>query len=77
MTRVSLDLDPRILTRLRAIANRRGVTVDVVAGELLGAAIRSPAARSGPPTTRVRAGFGPIDVSYDDGPTSEPTGDGL
>jgi hypothetical protein len=76
VTRVSFDVDPRILSKLRALANRRGVTVDVVVGEFLGAGIRSPRAgrtqhnqaphssHGSDPQPVVRPGFGLIDVDY-------------
>ncbi len=77
MTRVSFDIDPRVLSKLRALANRRGVTVDIIVSELLGAAIRTPGVgprRSNenpqPDSQRadpsVRPAFGLIDVDYPD-----------
>ena len=78
MTRVSFDIDPRVLSKLRALANRRGVTVDTVVSELLGAAIRTPGAGprrrsseiTGPESQRgdpsARPAFGLIDVDYPD-----------
>ena len=77
MTRVSFDIDPRVLSKLRALANRRGVTVDTVVSELLGAAIRTPGVgrrrstedpqpdrQRGDPSAR--PAFGLIDVDYPD-----------
>lgn len=75
MTRIALDLDPRILTKLRALANRRGVTIDVIADELLAAGLRTPSGRkpsTGPMAstgstatpTQDRSNFGLIDVEY-------------
>ena len=77
MTRVSFDIDPSVLSKLRALANRRGVTVDIIVSELLGAAIRTPGVgrrRSNenpqPDSQRadpsVRPAFGLIDVDYPD-----------
>ena len=80
MTRVSFDIDPRVLAKLRALANRRGETVDVVVGEFLGAAIRSPSTgrtqqlRTSHPGEGLvleplaRPAFGPIEVEYPDTP---------
>lgn len=73
MTRVVLDLDPRVIAKLRASANRRGVTIDIAAGELLAEGLRSRSPmRSRPsgdpgtgPVDPARA-FGPIDVEYPD-----------
>jgi hypothetical protein len=42
MPRVPLDLDPRVLAKLRAAANRDGVTIDDAANRLLGNALRTP-----------------------------------
>ena len=72
MTRVSFDIDPRVLSKLRALANRRGVTVDIVVGEFLSSAIRSPAPKRpsvGDPQAEMdsrRQAFGLIDVAYPD-----------
>ena len=68
MARVSLDLDPAVLARLRAAANRRKVTPEVIANELLAAGLRvagREAARPGRPGT--------VTYDYDDDdPVPEP-----
>lgn len=58
MARVSLDLDPVVLARLRAAANRRKVTLDVIANELLAAALRTALGHT-------VAGTKPRPVTYD------------
>ena len=67
MTRVSLDLDPVVLARLRAAANRRRVTPDVIANELLVAGLRI-AGRAAASTGGARA---PTRYDYDDGDDPE------
>jgi hypothetical protein len=42
MPRVPLNLDPRVLAKLRAAANREGVSIDDAANRLLGNALRTP-----------------------------------
>jgi hypothetical protein len=42
MPKVYLDLDARVLSRLRAAANREGVVLDDIANRLLGGALRTP-----------------------------------
>lgn len=61
MARVSLDLDPVVLARLRAAANRRKVTPDVIANELLAAGLRTTARPATP-----GSGPGPVTYEYDD-----------
>ena len=60
MARVSLDLDPVVLARLRAAANRRKVTPDVIANELLAAGLRVQVR-----TERVGPAV-PVTYDYDD-----------
>ena len=69
MTRVSLDLDPVVLARLRAAANRRRVTPDQIANELLVAGLRIARRASGSSTGEPRR---PVMYDYDDG--DEPEG---
>ena len=67
MARVSLDLDPVVLARLRAAANRRKVTPDVIANELLAAGLRTATRATGTSAAR------PVPVLYDyDEPDPEP-----
>ena len=61
MARVSLDLDPAVLARLRAAANRRRVTPDVIANELLAAGLRTAARSSMSPPRPA-----PVTYDYDD-----------
>ena len=65
MARVLLDLDPVVLARLRAAANRRNVAPDVIVNELLAAGLRmrGPAGADAPhdPPARPR----PNVVTYD------------
>lgn len=68
MTRVSLDLDPVVLARLRAAANRRRVTPDVIANELLIAGLRLAGRASASSTGGATA---PITYDYDDGDEPE------
>ena len=70
MARVSLDLDPVVLARLRAAANRRKVTPDVIANELLAAGLRT-ATRG--VTQKPRPGS--VTYEYDD-PEPEPDDEG-
>lgn len=51
---------------MRARANRRGVTVDVIAGELLASGLRSPAVGGNAPSAHRSGTFGLIDVEYPD-----------
>ena len=62
VARVLVDLDPRLLAQLRALANRRGATVDQALNEVLRSAL--PAARrgGGPAVERPR----PVTYDYDD-----------
>ena len=75
MSRVSVDIDPRVLSKLRALANRRRVSIDVVVGEFLGSAVRSSAVQKQPASAtnlvRQRSNepiaphrFGLIEVDY-------------
>jgi hypothetical protein len=62
MPRVPLDLDPRVLAKLRAAANREGVTIDDAANRLLGNALRTPLSTGSLQTsTRTR----PVAQSYE------------
>jgi hypothetical protein len=62
MPRVPLNLDPRVLAKLRAAANREGVSVDDAANRLLGYALRTPLSTGSPQLpTRSR----PVAQSYD------------
>jgi hypothetical protein len=42
MPKIPLNLDPRVLSKLRAVANREGVSLDDAANRLLGNALRLP-----------------------------------
>ena len=64
MARVSLDLDPVILARLRAAANRRKVTPDVIANELLAVGLRITARAARGATSGSISG--PVTYEYDD-----------
>jgi hypothetical protein len=62
MPRVPLDLDPQVLAKLRAAANREGITIDDAANRLLGNALRTPRSTGSLQTTiRTR----PIAQSYE------------
>ena len=63
MTRVSLDLDPVVLARLRATANRRRVTPDVIANELLLAGLRIAGRAS---TSSAGGPKAPVTYDYED-----------
>ena len=67
MARVSLDLDPVVLARLRAAANRRKVTPDVIVNELLAAGLRTTA-RAAASSSRP----GPVTYDYDDDDDPDP-----
>ena len=71
MTRVSLDLDPVVLARLRAAANRRRVTPDQIANELLVAGLRIAGRASGSSPGEPKR---PVTYDYDDGDGDEPEG---
>ncbi len=62
MPKVPLDLDPRVLAKLRAAANREGVTIDDAANRLLGNALRTPLS-TGSLQTSMRAR--PVAQSYE------------
>lgn len=59
MARVLIDLDPRLLAQLRALANRRGATVDQAINEVLRAGLPAARRQSGSAAPR------PVPVSYD------------
>jgi hypothetical protein len=42
MPKIPLNLDPRVLAKLRAVANSEGVSIDDAANRLLGNALRTP-----------------------------------
>jgi hypothetical protein len=61
MPRVPLNLDPRVLAKLRAAANREGLSLDDAANRLLGNALRTPLSTGSlQPPTRSR----PVAQSY-------------
>ena len=76
MARVLIDLDPRLLSQLRALANRRGFTVDQVLNEVLRGALpgarrnAAPASAQQPPAARPT----PVSYEYDDDEPSESDG---
>jgi hypothetical protein len=72
--RVPLDLDPRVLSKLRAAANREGVNLDDAANRLLGNALRTPLSTGSlQALTKAR----PIAQSYEyEGPAENKATDG-
>jgi hypothetical protein len=77
MPRVPLNLDPRVLAKLRAAANREGLSIDDAANRLLGNALRTPLSTGSlQPPTRSR----PVAQSYEyedpsDNPDTDDTDD--
>jgi hypothetical protein len=73
MPRVPLNLDPRVLAKLRAAANREGLSIDDAANRLLGNALRTPLSTGSlQPQTRSR----PVAQSYEyEDPSDNPDTD--
>jgi hypothetical protein len=51
MPRLSLDLDPALLSRVRALANRRGLRVDQIVNDLIRDGLRHQVSREDPAAT--------------------------